>query len=61
MSTAYVLRLGSGPYVWLKDEAPRIIWGPRERALTFESTIEARLAASRLGGFGPLTVEKIED
>jgi len=59
MSPTYILRLGSGPYVWLKREVPTIEWGPRDQALAFKTPLEAHLARSRLSLFAPLVIEEI--
>jgi hypothetical protein len=52
----YVLRLGSGPYVWLKREAPTLVWGPESQALRFRNKGEARRALARLGNHRPLKI-----
>lgn len=57
----YVLRLGDGPYVWLKREAPTVTWGPKDQAMQLKTKGDARRAKARLDNHGALVIEELGD
>ena len=59
-AAGFILRLGGGPYIWLKREAPSVTWGPKDQAMRFRTKGEARLAAARLANHGALTIQEVD-